>query len=158
MIGTSKKTSSGTFEGLLVPNTHIKSKSIEVSIQALNFSFTSITPGSNSKVNCLSCPADPPESKSISAIAHSPSVVMMKILRGPILTIFWLDKLTWIFRPPDELLSSSLFGFELPLITVFGKLKHCVWRGDWVVEAIEYCIEEDTSSKSVKKQTTRTWV
>jgi hypothetical protein len=43
-MGTSKNTRSGTLEGILVPNTNIKSKSVEVSTQALKFSFTSIIP------------------------------------------------------------------------------------------------------------------
>jgi hypothetical protein len=52
-MGISKNTRSGTLEGILVPNTNIKPKSVEVSTQALKFSFTLITPESNSNIICF---------------------------------------------------------------------------------------------------------
>ena len=83
-----KRLFQGTFEGLFVPNTQLKSKLLEVSTHALKFSFTSIMPVSNSNVNCLSCSTNPTGSELIFAIAHSPFGVIMKIARGPTLSIF----------------------------------------------------------------------
>lgn len=81
----------------------------------------------------------------------------MKIARGPILPIFGLDKLTWIFSPAGSLFWLPLLFslFELSLITTLGKLRHCDVKGRLRdIDAFEYCVE-DTNNKSVKKQMIR---
>ena len=77
-----------TLEGLLVPNTQLNSKLIEVSTHALNFSLMSITPETNSNVTCFSCLENEAGLGLIIAIAHSPLDAMTKTLSGSTLPIF----------------------------------------------------------------------